>query len=192
MLPIPEIPEPVTKALHNALEMGYFTTTRNETGRFMATLAAGVHGAIGECETGSGAGAAWLRLGARKRTRVVSYEPDPTVCARAREVLADLDIEVIEGTWDDLLDHGPFGLLSVPIRVARAHDVDEILKAVSVGGLVVIDDMPPSHGFPPHDINGTVDTTRLAWLTHPKVHATEIQLASNMAAIVACRLSARG
>ena len=87
MLPIPEIPEPVTKALHNALEMGYFTTTRNETGRFMATLAAGVHGAIGECETGSGAGAAWLRLGARKRTRVVSYEPDPTVCARAREVL---------------------------------------------------------------------------------------------------------
>ncbi|MDU7025314.1 MAG: SAM-dependent methyltransferase, partial [Cutibacterium acnes] len=27
MLPIPEIPEPVTKALHNALEMGYFTTT---------------------------------------------------------------------------------------------------------------------------------------------------------------------
>ena len=104
MLPIPEIPEPVTKALHNALEMGYFTTTRNETGRFMATLAAGVHGAIGECETGSGAGAAWLRLGARKRTRVVSYEPDPTVCARAREVLADLDIEVIEGTWDDLLE----------------------------------------------------------------------------------------
>lgn len=70
MLPIPEIPEPVTKALHNALEMGYFTTTRNETGRFMATLAAGVHGAIGECETGSGAGAAWLRLGARKRTRL--------------------------------------------------------------------------------------------------------------------------
>ena len=54
------------------------------------------------------------------------------------------------------------------------------------------DDMPPSHGFPPHDINGTVDTTRLAWLTHPKVHATEIQLASDMAAIVACRLSARG
>ncbi|GAE75004.1 cytidine/deoxycytidylate deaminase/NUDIX/methyltransferase domains protein [Cutibacterium acnes JCM 18918] len=50
----------------------------------------------------------------------------------------------------------------------------------------------PSHGFPPHDINGTVDTTRLAWLTHPKVHATEIQLASDMAAIVACRLSARG
>jgi len=106
--------------------------------------------------------------------------------------LDDLDIEVIEGTWDDLLDHGPFGLLSVPIRVARARDVDEILKAVSVGGLVVIDDMPPSHGFPPHDINGTVDTTRLAWLTHPKVHATEIQLASDMAAIVACRLSARG
>ena len=78
--------------------MGYFTTTRNETGRFMATLAAGVHGAIGECETGSGAGAAWLRLGARKRTKVVSYEPDPTICARAREVLADLDIEIIEGT----------------------------------------------------------------------------------------------
>ena len=54
VLSIPEIPEPVTKALHNALEMGYFTTTRNETGRFMATLAAGVHGSIGECETGSG------------------------------------------------------------------------------------------------------------------------------------------
>ena len=106
MLPIPEIPEPVTKALHNALEMGYFTTTRNETGRFMATLAAGVHGAIGECETGSGAGAAWLRLGARKRTRVVSYEPDPTVCARAREVLDDLDIEVIQDLASSSADRG--------------------------------------------------------------------------------------
>ena len=192
VLSIPEIPAPVTKALHNSLAMGYFTTTRNETGRFMATLAAGVHGSIGECETGSGAGAAWLRLGARKRTKVISYEPDPTVCARAREVLADLDIDIIEGTWDDLLERGPFGLLSVPIRVARVREVDDILKAVAVGGLVVIDDMPPSHGFPPRDINGIVDTTRLAWLTHPKVHATEIQLASDMAAIVACRLSPRG
>lgn len=76
--------------------------------------------------------------------------------------------------------------------MARVREVDDILKAVAVGGLVVIDDMPPSHGFPPRDINGIVDTTRLAWLTHPKVHATEIQLASDMAAIVACRLSPRG
>lgn len=192
MLPIPETPESVTRALHNALEMGYFTTTRNETGRFMATLAAGIHGTIGECETGSGAGAAWLRTGARRRTRIVSYEPDPEICARAREVLDGLDIDVIEGTWDDLVEQGPFGLLSVPIRVARVKSVDEILRAVCLGGLVVIDDMPPSHGFPPRDINGTVDMTRLAWLTHPRVNATEIQLAADMAAVVACKTSGRG
>lgn len=188
MLPAPEIPPTVTRALHNALEMGYFTTTRNETGRFLATLAGSVRGPVGECETGSGAGAAWLRLGARTRTKVISYEPDPEICRRAREILAGLDVEVIEGTWEDLAARGPFGLLSVPIRVARATEVTTLVSAVRRGGLVVIDDMPPSHGFPPRDINGTVDRTRLEWLSHPGVNCTEIQLAADMAAIVACRL----
>ncbi|WP_130865657.1 O-methyltransferase [Acidipropionibacterium timonense] len=188
MLPLPETPEIVTRALHNALEMGYFTTTRNETGRFLATMAGSVRGPIGECETGCGAGAAWLRLGARARTRVHTYEFDHERVERARQILDGLDIDIIEGDWDDLMGVGPFGLLSVPIRVAQAKSVEQIVRAVHRGGIIVIDDMPPSHGFPPRDINGVVDHTRLAWLSNPKVNCTEIQLASDMAAIVACRL----
>ncbi len=188
MIPLPETPDLVTAALHNALELGYLTTTRNETGRLLATLAGTVHGPIGECEAGCGAGAAWLRLGARTRTHVFTVDEDEERCRRVREILTGQDVEVICGGWDELMEHGPFGLLSMPIRIARATPIPTIVKAVRRGGIILVDDMPPSFGFPPRTIDGGVDHTRLAWRSEPTVNCTEIQLAEDLAAIIACRL----
>ncbi|MDN6658431.1 MAG: SAM-dependent methyltransferase [Acidipropionibacterium jensenii] len=188
MIPVPETPDLVAAALHNALELGYVTTTRNETGRLLATLAGSMRGPIGECEAGCGAGAAWLRLGARARTHVVTVDDDEDRCRRVRGILEGLDVEVIHGGWPDLMERGPFGLLSMPIRIARATPIPDIVHAVRRGGIILIDDMPPSFGFPPRTIDGGVDHTRLAWRTEPSVNCTEIQLAEDMAAIIACRL----
>ncbi|WP_114046179.1 SAM-dependent methyltransferase [Acidipropionibacterium virtanenii] len=187
MIPLPGTPPLVTAALHNALELGYLTTTRNETGRLLATLAGSVHGPIGECEAGCGAGAAWLRLGAHTRTHVFTVDDDENRCQRVRDILDGQDVEVIQGGWDDLVAHGPFGLLSMPIRIARATPIPTIVKAVRHGGLILIDDMPPSFGFPPRTLDGGVDQTRLSWRSEESVNCTEIQLAEDLAAIIAVR-----
>lgn len=188
MIPLPETPDLVAAALHNALEQGYLTTTRNETGRLLATLASSVRGPIGECEAGSGAGVCWLRLGARPHTHVVTVDEDEERCRRVRTILAGQDVEVTHGGWQELTEHGPFGLLSLPIRIARITPIPTIVKAVRKSGLIVIDDMPPSFGFPPRTIDGDVDHTRLAWRSDPSVNCTEIQLAEDLAVIIACKL----
>jgi predicted O-methyltransferase YrrM len=187
VIPLPGTPPLVTAALHNALELGYLTTTRNETGRLLATLAGSVRGPIGECEAGCGAGAAWLRLGAHARTHIFTVDDDEERCRRVRDILDGEDVEVIRGGWEDLVAHGPFGLLSMPIRVARITPIDTIVKTVRHGGLILIDDMPPSFGFPPRTYDGGVDHTRLAWRSEESVNCTEVQLAEDLAAVIAVR-----
>lgn len=58
------LPELVRRALRNSLGFGYLHTTRSETGRLLATLAASRTGTLVDLGTGSGAAAAWLRIGA--------------------------------------------------------------------------------------------------------------------------------
>ena len=85
--------------------------SRTETGRLLAALAATRTGTIAECGTGCGVGAAWLRSGAPKTTRVITAELDPELAHGVMDMFAGDDIDVMHADWTSLAEHAPFSLI---------------------------------------------------------------------------------
>jgi predicted O-methyltransferase YrrM len=116
---------------------------------------------------------------------VVTVERDPERVAVARERLAGSEnVELLEGdVWELLRGHGPFGLLFVDggLRPVTDERWEAILALVEPGGLLVKDDMSP--GRP---IEG--DEIREFLLRDPRLAATEVVVAPEMAVIVAARI----
>ena len=116
---------------------------------------------------------------------VVTVERDPERVALARERLAgSKNVELLEGdVWELLRGHGPFGLLFVDggLRPVTDERWEAILALVEPGGLLVKDDMSP--GRP---IEG--DEIREFLLRDPRLAATEVVVAPEMAVIVAARI----
>ena len=116
---------------------------------------------------------------------VVTVERDPERVAVARERLAGSEnVELLEGdVWEQLRGRGPFGLVFVDggLRPVTDERWEAILALVEPGGLLVKDDMSP--GRP---IEG--DEIREFLLRDPRLAATEVVVAPEMAVIVAARI----
>ena len=116
---------------------------------------------------------------------VVTVERDPERVAVARERLAGSEnVELLEGdVWELLRGHGPFGLLFVDggLRPVTDERWEAILALVERGGLLVKDDMSPGR-----TIDG--DEIREFLLRDPRLAATEVVVAPEMAVIVAARI----
>lgn len=180
-----EVPDLVRRALRSSLSFGYVHTTRNETGRLLATLAASRTGTLGDLGTGSGAAAAWLRIGAPQRVRVVTVERDPALADTARETLSGNDIAVITGDHAELADNGPYSLLYLDRETAAQVDRDEIHDVMEPGGVVVIDDLPGDQEFCSLEAFG--DTTRQSWLNDQRFESTDIAVAPDANVLIATR-----
>jgi predicted O-methyltransferase YrrM len=183
----PELPPLVSAALTLSGRRGFVSSTRTETGRLLAALAASRRGILGELGTGCGVGSAWLRSGAAEGTRIVTAERDPGLARAVAELFADDDaIEVLEADWTALIERGPFSLLFVDAREAKLSGRDVVAEAVEPGGFVVLDDFTPSAVWPPM-YEGRVDTLRQEWLTDPRFTSVEVMVAADAAVILATR-----
>ncbi|MEL4357423.1 MULTISPECIES: O-methyltransferase [unclassified Luteococcus] len=182
-----EVPELVSRALHQCLLTGWLQTTRNETGRLLATLAAGREGTIAEASTGGGAGVAWLRSGAPQSTHVVCVEQDPERAEQARQTLQGADVEVLDGGCETLRARGPFSLLYLSRRTAELISRDLAWQLVEPGGVVVIDDFDPSPGWPPREVTGAIDTLRQGWLSDERFTSSEVAVAPDLAVVLATK-----
>lgn len=182
----PEVPELVTRALRASLSQGFVESTRTETGRLLAALAATRQGTIAECGTGCGVGAAWLRSGAPAGTRVVTAETDPQLAECAQRVFASDDIEVFEADWTKLESLAPFSLLFLDAGAAKRAEREQLIELVTEGGIIVIDDLVPCPNWPPCD-RGGVNTRRQDWLSDPRLVSVETMVAPDTAVLVAVR-----
>lgn len=181
------VPDLVSKALKNSLESGWLNSTRNETGRLLATLAASRQGTVAEGGTGSGCGVAWLRSGAPSGTRVVCVERDPERAERARTALGEVDIEVLDGGCEVLRERGPFSLLYLNRAIAASIERDLAWSLVCPGGMVVIDDFTPSAEWPPRELGGAVDGLRQGWLSDERFISAEVDVACDVSVVLAVR-----
>lgn len=182
-----QVPELVSRALHQCLVTGWLQTTRNETGRLLATLAAGREGTIAEASTGGGAGVAWLRSGAHPDTHVVCVEKDSKRAERARRTLEGTDVEVLDGGCETLRARAPFSLLYLSRSTAEQLSRDLAWQLVEPGGVVVIDDFEPSHQWPPRDFCGAIDTLRQDWLSDERFISSEVAVAPDLAVVLATK-----
>lgn len=182
-----ELPDVVRRALDLSRRRGFVTSSRLETGRLLAALAASRTGRLGECGTGCGVGAAWLSSAAREGSSVVTAELDPDL-ARAVAALFDEDpkVEVITGDWASLRDSGPFSLLFLDVAEAKRSGADEVADLLEPGGVVVLDDFTPSACWPPI-YEGRVDTVREGWLTDTRFTTVEVMVTDDAAVLIAAK-----
>jgi predicted O-methyltransferase YrrM len=177
----------VSAALSLSGRRGFVSSTRNETGRLLATLAASRRGTLGELGTGCGVGSAWLRSGAAEGTKIVTAESNPQLAKAVAELFAGDDrIEVLAADWKTLLERAPFALLFVDAREAKLSARDLVAEAVEPGGFVVLDDFTPSAVWPPM-YGGRVDTLRQEWLTDERFTTVELMVAPDAAVLLATR-----
>ena len=169
-----------------SLERGYVQASRTETGRLLATLAATRSGTIAECGTGCGVGAAWLRSGAPKETRVITAELDPELAHGVMDMFANDDIDVMHANWTSLAEHAPFSLIFLDAQSAKSWPREEMIELVETGGMIVLDDFTPCPSWPPLD-RGRVDTLRLEWLSDDRFTTVDVMVAEDTSVIIAVK-----
>ena len=169
-----------------SLERGYVQASRTETGRLLATLAATRSGTIAECGTGCGVGAAWLRSGAPKDTRVITAELDPELAHGVMDMFADDDIDVMHADWKSLAEHAPFSLIFLDAGSAKASPREDIIDLVEPGGMIVLDDFVPCPSWPPI-AGGRVDILRHQWLADDRFTSVDVMVAEDTSVIIAVK-----
>jgi predicted O-methyltransferase YrrM len=149
-----------------------------EVKRLLAALvAAKPAGRIAEAGTSWGEGAEAIAAALGPGASFVTCEADPERAAAARERLADLPVEVLEGRWQDVLPpRAPFDLLFFD---SGGID-DSAVDLLAPGGILVKDDMTPGR---PTD----GDPVRELLLANPRLEAVELLTTPEAAAIVAVR-----
>ncbi|MFL6139477.1 MAG: class I SAM-dependent methyltransferase [Frankiaceae bacterium] len=187
------LPPLVAAAVRLARRTRFGQSCLPEQGRLLAALAAGrAGGRIGETGTGCGVGLAWLASAVPPGTRLVSVERDAERAAAARDLFVTVpDVTVLTGDWTMLASYGPFDLLVLDGGGKRPADgpMADPARLLVPGGTLVLDDFAPATAWPPmHD--GRPDETRLHWLAHPQLLATEVRVTAGMATIVATRTHA--
>lgn len=181
-----EVPPIVARALALSHRQGYLRSSRNETGRLLAALAASRPGTLAELGTGCGVGAAWLVSGKRAGSLVVTAEVDPALAGQVQALFDDEDgVEVVSGDWTVLATHAPFSLLFVDARDAK-ESVDAVADLIEPGGMVVLDDFTPSASWPPI-YEGRVDVLRESWLTDERFTSVEVMVTDDSAVVIATR-----
>lgn len=181
-----EIPDVVRRALDLSRDRGFITSTRNETGRLLAALAASKTGTLAELGTGCGVGAAWLHSGAQGSARIVTAELEANLAEDVQRIFHDVEsIEVVSGDWSSLEKYAPFSLLFVDVKDVK-ESIDTVADLLDAGGIVVLDDYVPSPFWPPI-ADGRVDTAREQWLTDPRFAAVEMLIDPDASLIIATR-----
>ncbi len=181
-----EVPDLVARALDLSRRRGFITSTRNETGRLLATLAASRQGTLAELGTGCGGGSARRSRGAPKGARIGTAERDPDLTRAVPAIFHDAEnVEVTAGDWTVLEQYAPFSLLFVDVREVM-ESIDVLADLLEAGGIAVLDDFVPSPFWPPI-VDGQVDTVREQWLTDERFAAVELLIDPDASLIIATR-----
>ncbi len=183
----PAVPEVVQRALDLSRREGFVTSSRLETGRLLAALAASRTGRLGECGTGCGVGAAWLSSAAREGSTVVTAELNPHLAQEVASLFEGDDrVQVIPGDWTALRQSAPFSLLFLDVAEAKRSGADVVADLLMPGGVVVLDDFTPSSCWPPL-FEGRVDTVREQWLVDPRFTTVEVMVTEDASVLIAAK-----
>lgn len=180
------MPDLVAQALDLSRQRGFITSTRHETGRLLAALAASRSGTLAELGTGTGVGSAWLAHGASPKARIVSAELDASLAEEVQTLFVDVkNVDIVAGDWTTLSAYAPFSLLFVDVQEVM-ENIDTLADLIEPGGIAVLDDFVPSSHWPPI-VDGHVDHIREQWLTDERFVAVELLIDADASLLIATK-----
>lgn len=183
-----DIPVMVRAARIAAERHRYLNACTDEVGRLLQVLA-GQHPneRIGEIGAGYGVGTAWIASGLATGTRLLTIDNNPDAVEAIRRQFGDHGlIEVFEGDWQFILQHGPFNMLYINVDEAKDAGAEDVIDALAIGGLAVINDLTP-YEYQPEATRDTPDPVRERWLENPRLRGVEILVTPKSAVILATR-----
>lgn len=182
------LPLLVQRAMGLARTAGFSRSCLPEVGRLLSVLTHTVsNGTVGEIGTGYGVGTAWMAYGLAPSAHLVTVELDVQAAQAAASLFHGQDnVQVIAGDWRELLFHGPFRLLFIDARDAKANDPEPVLDALAPGGMAILDDFTPLDQWP-EEWHGCPDPVRNFWLYNLRLASTEILVRPDSAVILAVR-----
>lgn len=180
----PALPELVLQAEQLAAANDFSNSCTRRTGNLLRTLAASAAGTILELGTGYGVGSAWILSGMREGGKLLSIDLDAQRQEAVASQFAHLrNVEFVQGEWREALPHGPFDLAFVDAGGAKDGGADEVIAAVKIGGILVLDDFTPGPLY-----RGRHDERWHHWMQHPQLVSCEVLIDEGAAAIVATRV----
>jgi predicted O-methyltransferase YrrM len=173
----------VALAQQLALMNGFEGSCDASVGRVLRMLTALARGKALDLGTGFGVSAAWMLDGLDAERRLVTVDDRAERCERVQSLFSPFaNVTLLCGDWREALAHGPFGIAFVDAAPAKDEGVDDVVDALHVGGLVVLDDFTPG---PMH--RGMPDDRWHAWMLHPRLAASEVVLGDDHAMVIATR-----
>ena len=154
-------------------------------GLLAALVASKPGGKVAEIGTAFGEGAKAILSALPLDATFVTVEPDAARYARARDALAGTRAGTIHARWQETLPgSAPFDLIFFDGGTSEeiAEAIDEVVDLLSVGGILVKDDLSP--GIPID-----ADPVRMALFNHPDLAAVELLVTTEMAVVIATRRS---
>lgn len=156
-------------------------TSLPEVRRLLGCLVASKpSGRIAEIGTAFGVGTRAMADALGAGATLVSVEPDGERLAQAHRALADANVELVLGQWQEILPgRAPFDLIFFDGGISESG-LQAAIDLLAPGGILVKDDMTP--GLP---IQG--DRVREILLLDERVQSVEVLTTPHTAAVIATR-----
>ena len=183
------IPSLVQRAENLAEQMNYTDSTSREVGRLLQLLASQfLSGVLVEIGTGCGVASAWIASALAPGASFFTVEANVARAAAARALFdAYPNVHVVHGEWRQLLRMGQFSLLYAGLESPRLSEAERLLQTLRPGGLIVLDRLNPLEQLP-EDLRRKPDKLRDFYLNDPRLLASEVQVSSSEAVILATRV----
>ena len=171
-----------------AMENEFIYSCLDEVGQLLAVLTSSIkEGTIAEIGTGYGVGTAWMASNLAKEVSFISIDNDLNKIEFVRALFNQANIKFIHSDWTEILAYAPFRFLFADGGKAKEQHPDLLVKALAVGGMILIDDLTPIEYWP-EEWKNQRDEVREYWLQHPDLQAVELRVTQKNSVIVATKV----
>jgi predicted O-methyltransferase YrrM len=179
-----DTPQIVRSVEARCRRLGFSGSCRLETGHLLLRLvSAFMGGRILEIGTGCAYGTAWMVSGLQAHAGAQLFTIDSKVelTDSASQLFADQTaVTVLNGDWRTALQYAPFDFVFVDASDAKSTGLNEIVDSLTVGGMVVLDDLTPIELWP-EEWRGKPDPIRQDWLHDSNLDSADIRVAPDHA-----------
>jgi predicted O-methyltransferase YrrM len=180
----PTPPLLVALAQQLAFANGFEGSCDARVGSLLRTLTALARGKALDLGTGFGVSAAWMLDGLGVDRTLVTVDVRAERCERVQPLFSPFaNVTLLCGDWREALSHGPFGIAFVNAAPAKAQGVDDVVDALRIGSLVVLDGVPTV----PRG-RSERDAWWQSWTRHPRLTASELAIADDRSVVIATRV----